>query len=342
VKVKQVSEELGVRYVLEGSAQRSANRIRINAQLIDALMGDHVWAERYDRDPKDFFVLQDEITMRILTAIRVKLTTGEQASMAEKYYNREESSLDCYLKFLEGFKFYMGHNIEDLRAARRIAEEALAMCPRAPSAYQLMGGVHRLEYWFGSGKSPQDSIEKGIEMAQKAIAIDDSLFFSHSLLTWFYYLKREYDKSLAEAERALALAPGAEIAHASYAMSLHYAGRFEEAIPMFQKAIRLNPIGSTGTFQNFGNTLRGAGRFDEAVAAYKKSLQRAPNNFFAHLGLCATYSMMGLEREAQAEAAEVLRINPKFSLDYYAKVLICKDQSFVDNTVNSWRKAGLK
>jgi len=342
VKVKQVSEELGVRYVLEGSAQRSGDRIRVNAQLIDALTGNHVWAERYDRDLKDFFVLQDEITMRILTAIRVKLTSGEGASMAEKYYNREEMSLDCHLKMLEGYKYYNGHTIEDLRVARRIAEEALAMCPQVPGAYHLMGSVHWLEYWFGSGKSPQESIEKGIEMAQKALAIDDSISRPHELLCYFYFLKREYDKSLAEAQRALAVAPGAETAQAAYAMSLHYAGRFEEAIPMFQKAIRLNPIGSTGTYQNFGNTLRAAGRFDEAVAAYKKSLQRAPNNFFAHLGLCATYSLMGLEQEARAEAAEVLRINPKFSLDSYAKVLICKDQSFVDNTMNAWRKAGLK
>jgi adenylate cyclase len=341
VKVKQVSEELGVRYVLEGSVQRSANRIRITAQLIDALTGNHIWAERYERDLKDLFALQDEITKRILTAIRVKLTEGEGASMADRYYGGKYG-FECYLKILEGYKYYNGHNIEDLGVARRIAEEALAMCPENPGAYHLMGSVHWLEYWLGSKKSPRESIEKGIEMAQKALALDDSVSRAHGLLSFFYSLKRENEKAVDEGERAVALAPGSESAYMSYAMSLHYAGRFEEAIPMFQKAIRLNPIGSTGTFLNFGHTLRAAGRFEEAVSAYKKSLQRAPDNFFTHLGLTATYSMMGREKEARVEAAEVLRINPKFSVDSYAKLQTNKDQSYIDNTVSAWRKAGLK
>jgi adenylate cyclase len=341
VKVKQVSEELGVRYVLEGSVQRSADRIRINAQLIDALTGDHLWAERYERDLKDIFALQDEITMKILTATRVKLTMGEQASGVEKYYKGKQG-LDCYLKILEGSKYYEGHNIEDIRVARRIAEEAVVMCPENPMAYDFMGRVHWLEYWLGSEKSPQESIEKGIEMAQKALAIDGSIAGPHAFLSLFYSLKKEYDKSVAEGERAVALAPGAAGTHLTYAMSLHYAGRFEEAIPMFQKAIRLNPFGSTGAFLNFGHALRAAGRFEEALSAYKKSLQRAPDNFFTHLGLTGTYSMMGREKEARAEAAEVLRINPKFSVDSYAKLMSNKDQSFIDNFISALRKAGLK
>ena len=212
VKVKQVSEELGVRYVLEGSVQRSADRIRINAQLIDALTGDHLWAERYERDLKDIFALQDEITMKILTATQVKLTTGEQASRTAKYF-RGKQGLDCYLKYLEGVKYYEGHNIEDNRVARRIAEEAIAMCPEFPMAYVLMGRVHRWEYWLGSGKSPRESIEKGIEMAQKALAMDDSIADAHGLLGHFYALKREYDKAIAEGERAVALDPGGADVH---------------------------------------------------------------------------------------------------------------------------------
>jgi len=179
-------------------------------------------------------------------------------------------------------------------------------------------------------------------MAQKAIAIDDSIADAHGFLSFFYSLKREYDKSVAEGERAAALAPGAESAQLYYAMSLNFAGRPEEAIPMFQKAIRLNPFGASGTFLNFGHALRATGRFEEAVSAYKKSLQRAPDNFFAHLGLTATYIMLGREKEARAEAVEVLRINPKFSVDSYAKILMYKDQSFIDNFISALRKAGLK
>jgi adenylate cyclase len=340
VKVKQVSEELGVRYVLEGSVQRSGGRIRINAQLIDALTGNHLWAERYERDLKDIFALQDEVTLKVLTAIQVKLT-GEEVSRAEEYYKGKQG-LDCYLKVLEGYKYREGHNVEDTRAARRCAEEAIAICPELPSAYVLLGLVNQLEYWTSSGKSQQDSIEKGMEAAQKALALDDSNASAHAQLGDFYGLKREYDKAISEGGRAVTLAPGDADVHTSYGKNLVFAGRPEEAIPLFQKAIRLNPVGTTNLYLNLGHALRMTGKFDEAVSAYRKSLQRSPDNILAHVSLAATYSMMGREKEARAETAELMRINPKWSLDLFAKRQVYKDQSETDKLVNALRKAGLK
>jgi adenylate cyclase len=341
VKVKQVSEELGVRYVLEGSVQRSGNRLRITAQLIDALTGHHLWAERYDRDLKDIFAVQDEITMKILTATQVKLTTGELSLGDGKHY-RGRQGLDCYLKILEGSGYLEHQNIEDNNMARRIAEEVIAMCPEVPMAYQLMAWVHLLDYWLGSTKSPQESTEKGIEMIQKALALDDTLAEADALLSHFYIQKREYDKSIAEGERAVALNPSGATAIAFYAVNLQYACRPEEAIPLFQKAIRLNPFGPIFYHNNFGLTLANMGRYEEAVSTLKKVIQRAPNHMLIHVWLAATYSMMGHEKEARAEATEVLRINPKFSLDSLAKILPYKDQSVSDNYINACRKAGLK
>ena len=175
------------------------------------------------------------------------------------------------------------------------------------------------DYWLGNTKSPQETLEKGIELAQKALAMDDSIADAHGLLCALYMLKREYDKAIAEGERAVALNPGGTSALVNYATSLTYAGRPEEAIPLFQKAIRLNPFGPSGLYRQFGHALRMTGRFEEAVSAYKKAIQLAPDNILAHIGLAATYSMMGREKEARAEAAEVLRINPKFSVDTIAK-----------------------
>jgi adenylate cyclase len=160
VKVKQVSEELGVQYVLEGSVQRSADRIRINAQLIDALTGRHIWAERYERDLKDLFALQDEMTLRILNAIQVKLTGGAPTPRVFEKYLRGKPRLDCHLKILEGFKSYEGFNIEAIRAAQLIAEEAIAMCPDNPTAYVLMGFVHLIEPGLDIGKSPRSLLRK--------------------------------------------------------------------------------------------------------------------------------------------------------------------------------------
>ena len=172
--------------------------------------------------------------------------------------------------------------------------------------------------------------------------MDDSFYIAHCNMSMLYTLKREHEKAIAAGERAVALEPGVANAHLAYGMSLHYGGRPEEAIPVLQRAIRLNPLGEAGSFMNLGHAYRVMGRFEEAVLEYKKSLQRSPDNFFAHLSLAATYSMMGREQEARAEAAEVLRLNPKFSVDSYAKRLMFKDQSVTDKFIDALRKAGLK
>ena len=341
VKVKQISEEFGVRYVLEGSVQRSADRIRINAQLIDALTGNHIWAESYDRDLKDIFALQDEITMKILTATQVKLTEGEEALTVAKYYKGKQG-FDCYLKYYEGTNYLRRGNIEDNNVARRIAEEVIAMCPENPMAYYLLGSVHAQDYRLGNTKSPRETIEKGIELAQKMLALDDSIAQGHVLLGNFYSIKGETEKAIAEGERAVSLSPRVSLPLISYANSLRYAGRSEEAIPLFPKAIRFCPISGSIVFLPLGNALMETGRFGEAVSEYKKAIQRSPENILAHISLAATYNMMGREKEAHAEAAEVLRINPKYSLDSFAKSLTYKDQSQKDKVINALRKAGLK
>ncbi len=343
VKVKQVSEELGVRYVLEGSVQRSADRIRINAQLIDAVTGHHLWAERYDRDLKDIFVLQDEITIKILTSVQAKLTLGAEVSRAQKYgerYYTGKQGLNCYLKILEGNDYAGRHSAEGNNLARRIAEEVLAMCPEVPMAYLLLAYVHTTEYY--TTKSPRETIEKGIELVQKALALDDTLAEAHGLLGYLYTQKREYEKGIAEGERAVALNPSGATVLVNYATSLNFAGRSEEAIPLFQKALRLNPVGSFDNYNHLGLALMFTGRYEEAVSAYKKALQVAPNSSWSRMMLAATYSEMGREKEARAEVAEALRINPRFSLDLFAKRSLIKEQSKRENLLNALRKAGLK
>jgi adenylate cyclase len=309
--------------------------------LINALTGRHIWAERYERELKDIFALQDEITVNILTGIRVKLTEGQKLSGTERYF-KGKKGLDCYLKMLEARKYLQGHNVEDTRAGGRIAEEMMAMCPENPMAYAFQAYSYWMAYWLGPVQSRRESIEKGIEMAQKALAMDDTIAGAHSLLGMFYSLRREFDKAIAEGQRAVALDPGGTTVHMFYAMSLYYVGRSEEAIPLFQKAVRLDPVGTTGLYLNFAHALRVVGRLEEAISAYRKSIQREPNNIFAHLGKAATHIMMGQEEEARAEAAEVIRINPNFSLDSLARSLPFKEQSMVDSYINALRKAGLK
>ena len=207
----------------------------------------------------------------------------------------------------------------------------------------MLAVCHARDYLFGTTKSPQESLEKAIDLAQKAIAVDEGLADGHALLGVFYSLKGEHDKALAEGERAVILNPNSADSYRWYGSILTYAGRPEEAIPMIQKAIRLNPFASTFYYDNLGDALRNTGRFEEAVSAYKKALQLAPDNIIAHVSLAAVYSMNDREKDARAEVSEVLRIYPKFSLDDWTrKRPFFRDQSQNEKLVNSLRKAGLK
>jgi adenylate cyclase len=337
VKVKQVSEELGVRYVLEGSVRRSGEKVRITAQLIDAMTGYHLWAERYDRDLKEIFALQDEITMEILQSIRVKLTQGEQALRGKPPRN-----LEAYLKLLQAAEYIQRFNIEGNIIAKRLTEEAIALDPEFSMAYNMLASTHMMDVWLGSSKSPKESLEKAVELTQKAISLDPKDPRHYAFIGYLYTLKRDHNRAIAEGEKAVALDPGGADAHAWLGNTLNFADRPKEAIPLFEKAIRLNPFGPTWYFLNFGTSYRMIGQYQEAITQYKKALHLAPNNILDHICLAGTYGLLGRDEEARAEAEEVLKINPKFSLESYIKMLPFKNQDQLDRYVEALRKAGLK
>ncbi len=337
VKLKQVSEDLGVRYVLEGSVQKSGDRVRITAQLIDALTGNHLWAERYERDLKDIFAVQDEITMQILVSMRVKLTEGEQALRITPPRN-----LEAFLKALQAQANIQRYNREGNIIGKQLAEEAVALDPEFSAAYTLLCLANFLDVSFASSKSPKESIDKAVKLAQKAISLDPKDSRPYAYLGFLSLLKKDYGKAIAEGERAVALDPGGADAHAWLGLILNYSDRPREAIPLFEKAIRLNPNGPAFYFHNLGHTYRFLGQYPEAVTQYKKSLRVSPDSILAHLGLTATYSLMGRDAEARTEAEEVLRINPKFSVETYAKSVSHKNQAKLDHYIEALHQAGLR
>ncbi len=338
VKVQQVSEELGVRYVLEGSVRKAGDRVRIIAQLIDATTGHHLWSERYDRNLKDIFALQDEITMKIIKALQVKLTEGEQARL----HGKGTDNLEAYLKFLQGRGHFLYMNKESNVLARQVIDEAIALDPQYPAAYIMLARIHLLDIVLGWSNSPRQSMARATELAQKAIALDDSFPSGHGLLSWVYTMKRQHEKGIAEAERELALNPNFADSYYWLGIILHYAGRYEEAIPLLKKAIRLNPIPPSNYFFFLGNAYQLLGRYEESIAAYKKSLHRNRDYLLGHLRLAATYSLVGREEEGRAEVAEVLRIDPRFSLENLAKKVPYKNKADKERFIDALRKAGLK
>jgi adenylate cyclase len=328
VNVKQVSRELGVRYVLEGSVQMAGDQLRVTAQLVDATTGNHLWSERYDRELKDIFALQDDITKKIITALQVKLTEGEQARTASKGTN----NLDAYLKFLQSMETMRRFNRESNALAKQLAEEAVALDPKYAPA------THQMDVWLGTSKSPKQSLAKAIELTQKAIALDDTYAEGYSSLGFLYSMTRQHDKAVATAEHGVALNPNSADAHMILGHTLRFAGRHEEAIPEYKIAIRLNPIPPNNYLFGLGISYAMTGQYEEAITWGKKAVRQRPNSFLAHIMLTEIFSFSGRDEEARAEAAEVLRINPKFSLKKWEKSAASVDtKRFID----ALRKAGL-
>jgi TolB-like protein/cytochrome c-type biogenesis protein CcmH/NrfG len=311
--------------------------VRITAQLIDALSGHHIWAERYDKDLKGIFAVQDEITKKIITSLQVELTEGEQA----RVYARGTENLAAYLKFLQGlWDSYQGSK-EGNAKARRLAEEAIALDPNYAFAYRLLGLTHKMDVFLGTSKSPRKSMARAIEADKKAIALDESLAIAYAALGYDFIMLRQHDKAIALGEKALELEPNsAEVLHL-HAAIITFAGRREEAIPLFREALRLNPKPPNVYYRHFGVALRDSGQYEEAIALQRKAIEQEHNDILAYILLASSASLAGREEEAQAAAKEILRINPKFSVSRYEKISPHKDRTVVKRFCDALRKAGL-
>ena len=338
VKIQQVAEDLGVRYVLEGSVRKSQDQVRITAQLIDAITGKHLWAERYDRSLKDIFAVQDEIAKKVIVALQVKLTAGERASMSSK----RTDNLDAYLKNMQGISYWERMNIDSNILARRMFTESIALDPNYPGPYVALAWTHLMDVQYGTSKSPKKSFMRAAQLAKKALALDKSLPSAYTLLSGILTAKRQHEKAIAMGEKAIALSPNWADGHAALGRTLMYAGKYKEGLAQLKKAIRLSPIPRSFYLIMMGSCYLHLGRQQEALEEFKKSLVNNPNSMPAHIFLTASYSLLGREVEAHAEAEEVLRVNPKFSLKHIAKTWPYKNKADVMFVIDALRKAGLK
>jgi len=338
VWIPTVGKELGVKYVLEGSVRKAGDKIRVTAQLIDAQTNNHIWAERYDRDLEDVFFVQDDITKRITTAMQVKLTEGKQAQLFE----RGTQNLNAYLKCLEAWEHLQQFNEDGNLLARQGAEKAIGLDPQYANAYAILAMTHILDVWFKWSQSSRESLAQTFDTATKALALDESCIIAHRVLSHVYLLKRQHEKAIAESERAVSVVPNDANAVNQLGLVLRYGGRLEKAIPMHERAIRLDPMPPPAYLYQLGLCYALAGEPGKAISICKKALQQNPNDLAVHLTLAIAYSLDGNEEEARAEAAEVLRIHPKFSVEYAAKTWPYKNKADTDLVTSALLKAGLK
>ncbi len=338
VKVQRVAEELGVQYVLEGSVRKMGDKVRITAQLVDALTGRHLMSEQYERDLKDIFAIQDDVTMKVLTSLRVNLTEGESA----RALARGTNNLEAYLKILQAYELRMVYNKDSLARARQLAEEAIALDPGYALAYSYLALSLHNEVNFGVYDNPQKVLERAYSLAEKAVALDDSSAWSHialGLLSTTY--KKDWDKGIAEAQRAIAVEPGAAQAYAYLGSSLIYAGRYKDAISNYGRAFRLSPRPLPIWQMNLAWGYTAMGQYEEAIKILKGVVEKQRDQVRAHMGLAEAYVLSGRQDDARKEAAEVLRIDPTFSVEGTYSNMPFKDQAEVNRRKEALRKAGL-
>jgi adenylate cyclase len=338
-KVQDISRELGVRYVLEGSVRKADNQLRITAQLVDATTGGQMWSERYDRPLKEIFALQDEIVQKIVTTLKLQLTLLEQGVLVRK----DTDSLEAYDYWLRGIESFLHRSSpETLAQTRQMFEKAIDLDPQYAQAYAILGLTYVLEWGRQWTADPQVA-ERGIELIRKAIVLDDTDSLAHSTLGYAYlWGKKQHDQALTEVERALALDPNNAAAYATLAEILTFTGQPEKAITEIKTAMRLNPHYPSGYLFTLGRAYLLTKQYEEAIVTFKKVAARSPDNFGARVNLATIYSELGRETEARAEVAEVLRISPNFSLEGFKQRLPYKDLTTLDLQVVALRKAGLK
>jgi adenylate cyclase len=322
---------------LEGSVRKANGRVRITAQLVDATTEGHLWAERYDRDLKDIFSLQDDVTQRIVAALVVKVTEDEQKRLLRRYTD----NMEAYDYYLRGLEYFSKLTKETNILARQMLQRAIDLDPQFAAAYALLGLAQSQEWTQGWSQDPQP-LEHAFELAQKAIALDETQPLGYAILGEVYLHKKKHEKAIAAQQKAIALSPNDADGIAGLGGILTWAGRPEETIGLAKKAMRLNPMYPTEYLWNLGHAYYLMGRIEEAVETLNRARDRSPEYIPVIAYLAASYAELGRMEEARTQAAQFNRLSPRTSIDAWRHRLPYKDKKVADRLISSCRKAGMK
>jgi len=346
VKVKQVAEELGVRYVLEGSVRRSGELIRVNAQLIDAMTGNHLWAERYDSKMGEIFALQDQITQRIVSALALKLATGEK----ELVVQRGTDNVVAYDEFLRGWAHYLRFTPEDFAKSSASFKKAIELDPNYGRAYAALA----LLYWTSTthgGSLQAGVLLQGLEIIgeearlrsreylQKAMKQPTSIAYNVSSQMYLY--RRQHKEAISELERALSLDPNDPSCYQSMGYTLSMAGRPKEAMEFIKRGMRLDPHNPSPYLRLLGYAHFCLGEVAEAANSVEEALRLNPENVSMGFQLAAFYGLLGRDQEARAALATVIKKVPIPPLNYIMTSFPFRDRAGADLYAEGLLKAGI-
>jgi adenylate cyclase len=337
VHVQEVSKSLGVRYVLEGSVRKSGNRVRITSQLIDAITGGHLWAERFDRELTDIFAVQDDVTSQIVAALSLNLTKSDRQRLASEHTD----NLEAYDCFLRGRELWWRQAKEPNIEARELLRRASELDANFAPAYAFLAGTYMIDYINRWSASPSQSLEQSREAARRAVVLDDRYPDAHWAMAAANLWTRQHDEAIREAENAISLNPNYADGHNFLGLILHYVGRSEEALGYFDRAMALNPYFPDVWLHFQAQAAFQLGRYETAVGLLKRRIIRNPDTDASRALLAASYGQMGHIEEARAAWQEAFRVNPDYSLEHRREVLPYKNPDDFEHVVDGLRKAGL-
>jgi TolB-like protein/Tfp pilus assembly protein PilF len=331
--MQQISSDLGVRYLLEGSVRRAGTRVRINAQLIDAVTGGHVWAERYDRDLDDIFALQDDVIRKIIQVLTEKVGPRD-LDIAKR---DRPANLETYDLVLHGRELYHRYTAEDINQAKKVLKRATELDPNYAQSYIWLGFCHWIDWQNDWSTSGFDLIDSCYDAAINAVRLDPKEPFAHLILGVAHFFRRERVQALKEYQEALGLQSDQPDVLVHYSELLTCDGHPLEGIHLIRKAMRLNPH-YPGFYSWFlGLAQYAARQYEDAVM----TLKQAPQLGVGRRILAASLGQLGRVEEARAEALEFLKDNPNFSTQYWASTEPFLNETDCQHFVEGYLKAGL-
>jgi TolB-like protein/class 3 adenylate cyclase len=337
INIPSVAGELGVRYILEGSVRRGGDRVRVNAQLIDAASGGHLWAERYDGDLTDIFAMQDEVTANIVQALAVTLRADEERRVGQK----GTDNLAAYELMLRGREFFLRTNYEGTQLAKEVLEQAIELDSGFGLAYAYLSHNHNMDYVNGWSEDPQASLRRAHELAKRGVELMPDDAHVHVALAGTLVWLRRHDEAIAEAERALELDPN--YAHGQFELGrcLLHAGRAAEALKPFDQAVRLDPHHADQFLHFMAQANFQLGRYDAAIDLLRRRIIRHPQSDSSRMFLASCLGHLNRYDEARVVWDEIKVINPDFSLEQRRGVLPYKNPENFEQIVDGLRQAGL-
>jgi adenylate cyclase len=343
VKVQKVSEELGVRYILEGSVLKSGDKVRMTAQLIDVLTGRHMWSERYDRDLKDFFSLLDEITQSVTIALQVELTEGESARLRFG----STRNFEAWGYAVKGSSIFRKFGKEDMVRSRELFEKAVKIDPGYAFPVGMLAWTHKIDAQFGYTDSRDNSLKLSVELAKKSLAMNDKSPSVHSLLSHIHMLQGNHEKAVEEGRIAIALGPNLAEAYHLFGEVLILSGHFEEAVKMCERAMRLHPHAPLYFLAWLLVAYYWVGRYDESLAVAEQHIdksRKAGSTMGVVWGLTGSIMVkikLGRLNEARKNAHETLKTWRWYNLDYIRSIYIYRDSAHLEHWIDGLRMAGI-